>query len=107
MLKIHPIYMIYDIGFDNTVKNLLRKGFINYVDVPNLSTSYYLSDAGYYDEMVNDGTMSTIDKIKDKYEQEQIFIQTYKEIIAQAEDFVVTVCKKVYGELVPVGFVYM
>ncbi|MDF2537152.1 MAG: hypothetical protein K0S76_173 [Herbinix sp.] len=50
MLKVDSLYRIYGLGFENTVKSLVKEGFIDFEDIACLKTDYDLCIADRYDE---------------------------------------------------------
>ena len=109
MLKVHPIYRIYGIGFDATVISLVREGFIDYDDIKNLKTVYHLEVADCYGDADDDDDepMTYEEELELTYLKSKVFALILKHYSAQAEKFVVTVCRKISGELEPIGIIYL
>lgn len=81
MLKVHPKFRIYGVGFADTIKDLVDEGFIEDIEIPQLNfiTFYDNGDGGEY--------YAALHMCK-----------------KDSDDFIITVCN---DELAPFGFIYL
>jgi hypothetical protein len=101
MLKVHPEFKIYGLGFANTIKSLVTEGFIE-----DWETSKLHITSEFYDGCDDKGNR-LYEADTPKGVQKVTYETLYNYYAKQAYHFLVTVCEKVGDELVMSGFIYI
>lgn len=101
MLKVHPEFKIYGIGYANTIKRLVTEGFIKDWETSELHITREM-DVGWD----NDGKC-LYEAETPKGLQNVTYSVLYNYYSKQAHRFLVTVCEMAGDKLIMNGFIYL
>lgn len=101
MLKVHPEFKIYGLGYVNTIKSLVKEGFIEDFEISDLhiTSEFYVG--------LNNNGKRLYETDTPKGVQKVTYSALYNYYEKQVCRFLVTVCEMVGNELVMTGFIYI
>ena len=101
MLKIHPDFKIYGLGYVNTIKSLVKEEFIEDWETSDLHITRE------FDVGRNDNGKCLYEADTPKGVQKVTYSVLYRYYEKQAYRFLVTVCEMAGDELIMTGFIYL